>query len=121
MLYLTDEQVIDITYDQEGIPLNLTNTEDAQSFPYAGQTNYRWKILHSYQTIHDSLWNYSTPVMAIKLNMTSIPSDLPNKFSASISCGIDFNSLDMPEPSTNTLKRLYEVPDNAIIKLNFRS
>lgn len=41
MLYLTDEQVIDITYDQEGIPLNLTNNEDAQSFPYAGQTNYR--------------------------------------------------------------------------------
>lgn len=41
MLYLTDEQVIDIAYDQEGIPLNLTNNEDAQSFPYAGQTNYR--------------------------------------------------------------------------------
>lgn len=57
--------------------------------------------------------------MAIKLNMTSIPSDLPNTFSASISCGIDFSKLDMPEPSATTLKRLYEVPDNAVIKLNF--
>ena len=76
--------------------------------------------MHRYQNTRVSLLNYSTPVLAIKLNMTSIPSDLPNKFSASISCGIDFNSLEMPEPSANALKRLYEVPDNAIIKLNFR-
>lgn len=38
---LNHTQVLNVTYDQHGIPLNLLNNDGAQSFPYAGQANYR--------------------------------------------------------------------------------
>ena len=60
--------------------------------------------------------------MALTLDMSSIHtiSGLPSKFSASISCGVDFNHLGLAEPSASRLSRMYEVPDMAEIKLNFR-
>ena len=34
--------MINVTSDQDGIPLNLNNTDEAgQSFPYSGQADYR--------------------------------------------------------------------------------
>lgn len=66
------------------------------------------------------LCNRSIPVMAVTMDLTSLPAGLPNTFTASISCGIDFNGLGMSEPSESKLRRLYEVPDKATIRVNFR-
>lgn len=58
--------------------------------------------------------------MAVVLDMTNVTNGLPNKFSTSISCGIDYSRLGMSEPSASRLRRMYEVPDVAEIRLNFR-
>ena len=58
--------------------------------------------------------------MAVTMDLTSLPAGLPNTFSATISCGIDFNSIGMIKPSESKLKRLYEVPESATIGVKFR-
>lgn len=60
------------------------------------------------------------PVMALILNLTSLPEDLPNKFDGEVMCSVDFSAIGMARPSDGVLNRMYEIPTEAITTIKFR-
>lgn len=94
---------ISITLDPPGIPLDIPNNDDGESYPFRNQKDYKIPL---------------TSVI-IDISNASLPSDEP--FEVKITCGLDLEGLGINEWSNNKLSSIYEIPSDVTIKMNIKS